>query len=78
LIIALNRPHAKNAVDRATASIGMATADGVTYYVGDLAGGHIRAANLSDGTERERSHSDLGSPAWPWQNFNPPRSRTFV
>jgi hypothetical protein len=34
-------------------AIGMSTADGVTYYVGDLAGGHIRAVNLSDGTERE-------------------------
>jgi hypothetical protein len=34
-------------------AIGLATADGVTYYVGDLAGGHIRAVNVSDGTEHE-------------------------
>jgi hypothetical protein len=34
-------------------AIGLATADGLTYYVGDLAGGHIRAVNVSDGTEHE-------------------------
>lgn len=34
-------------------AIGLATTDGVTYYVGDLAGGHIRAVNLTDGIEHE-------------------------
>src|SRR6185369_99912 len=34
-------------------AIGLATADDVTYYVGDLVGGRIRAVNLSDGTEHE-------------------------
>lgn len=33
-------------------AIGLATADGVTYYVGDLAG-HIRIVNLADKTDRE-------------------------
>lgn len=34
-------------------AIGLATADEVTYYVGELAGGRIRAVNLVDRTERE-------------------------
>jgi hypothetical protein len=34
-------------------AIGLATADGVTYYVGELYGGSIRMVNLVDGTDRE-------------------------
>ena len=33
-------------------AIGLATSDGVTYYVGDLQAGHIRLVNLADGTDR--------------------------
>jgi hypothetical protein len=33
-------------------AIGLATSDGVTYYVGDLQAGHIRVVNLADGTDR--------------------------
>ena len=34
-------------------AIGLATADGVIYYVSDLFAGHIRVVNLAEGTQRQ-------------------------